>query len=178
MQSERPVYDRKALPWENKQLSKTKLALLRRKAKRMGIPFDTPNYYADAMEMNKNHPEGGFINHVEVVVDEGGSQHTVVEEDLVVESPPSGAKIITMTDEKVAKAKMPDGRAAVMAVMKELRGRSKSVEYELTPDGKLLLSPVQNREDEEASEEAEEASVKNNLTGKPSQVGVLHIPLT
>ena len=60
LQSERPVYDRKALPWENISYSPLRLAALRRKAERLGVPFDNPNYYSDAMEMNKNHPEGGI----------------------------------------------------------------------------------------------------------------------
>ncbi len=61
------MYDRKALPWENAVYGKVKLALLRRRAKKRGIPFDNPNYYSDAMEMNRQSPEGGFINHVGVL---------------------------------------------------------------------------------------------------------------
>ena len=146
LQSERPVYDRKALPWENAVCSKSRLATLKRRAARNGVPFDNPNYYHDAMEMNRNHPEGGFINHVEVVVDESGAQHTVVNTEVVVDAPPSGAKVITMTDEEIAKAALPDSKAAVKVMKTALQGLSRGrktessalIEYELTPDGKLL----------------------------------------
>ena len=138
LQSERPVYDRKALPWENDVCSKSRLAALKRHAARNGVPFDNPNYYSDAMEMNKNHPEGGFINHVEVVVDEKGVQHTIFPGEVVVDAPPEGATVIAMTDEEIARAPLPDGDAAVKA-MKMLQGkRERPVEYELTADGRWM----------------------------------------
>ncbi|MCR5212435.1 MAG: type IV secretory system conjugative DNA transfer family protein [Lachnospiraceae bacterium] len=137
LQSERPVYDRKALPWENVTYGKVRLALLRRRAKKLNIPFDNPNYYSDAMGMNRNSPEGGFVNHVEVVVDEKGEHHTVEEKDIVVDAPPAGAKVITMTDEEIAKATIPDGKGAVRALLRGTK-RGKVVEYEFTPDGRLV----------------------------------------
>ena len=166
LQSERPVYDRKALPWENAVYGKVKLVLLRRRAKKRGIPFDNPNYYSDAMEMNRNSSEGGFINHVEVVVDEKGVQHTIFPGEVVVDAPPEGARVIAMTDEEIARAPLPDGDAAVKEILKGVSaGRSKSIEYELTADGRLMkvLDPSEILAPEEGSiTPRNEGSMKDN----------------
>ena len=74
---------------------------------------------------------------------------------MVVDAPPSGAKVITMTDEEIARATLPDGDAAVKA-MKTLQGKTeRPVEYELTPDGRLMkvLDPTEVLAPEGGSEE-------------------------
>lgn len=93
---------------------------------------------------------------------------------IVVDAPPAGAKVITMTDEEIAKAPLPDGKGAVRALLQGTK-REKMVEYELTPDGRLLVDakegqhPLTGKASREPSGGAPMRTEDMLLTGKAEQ---------
>ena len=99
-------------------------------------------------------------------MDEKGVQHTIFPGEVVVDAPPEGARVIAMTDEEIARAPLPDGDAAVKVILKGVSaGRSKSIEYELTADGRLMkvLDPSEILAPEEGSiTPRNEGSMKDN----------------
>ena len=105
-EEESPIYDRKALPWEDNK------------------------YYDEAMKLNQKSPDNGYIHTVMVLTSETGEtvsirtdKHSVIEKNDI----PAGAKIMTLTDKDIAGMNLnADTASALLSKLKAFKASSKN----------------------------------------------------
>jgi len=104
-EEERPVYDRKALPWEDNR------------------------YYNEAMALNQKSPDKGYVHPIEVLTSEAGEtvsirtdRHSVIESSDI----PPGAKIMNLTDKDIANMNLnADPATALLSKLKAFKAVSR-----------------------------------------------------
>lgn len=104
MEGERPIFDRKALPWEDRGASSREIRRAKRLKKKnpdIKIP-DRLSRYEIAMKLNKESPNGGYVPEIKSMYDpHTGAYVTIKREVNVVEAEnlPENAAVIDLTDE-------------------------------------------------------------------------------
>lgn len=131
MEGERPIFDRKALPWEDRGASRREIRRAKRLKKKnpdIKIPSRLSRYKI-AMKLNKESPNGGYVSEAKSMYDpHTGAYVTIKHEVNVVEAEnlPENANVIDLTNEeflyhRLGKSGLGDINAVSAAVSEEIR---------------------------------------------------------